>query len=528
MLARFLRPVAGLLLVLALAPVNAAWAHAQTLTTEPADGAILAEAPASLVLRFSEPVTPLAVRLIGPDGAFTELIEAASGGETVTIGLPADLARGTQVLSWRVVSTDGHPIGGSLVFSIGHLTGAVTPPATDPTVAAALWASKALLFLALFVGTGGAAFAVLADLPARTRRVALACALVGLVAAPVSLGLQGLDALGLPLPSFFRGEVWAAGLATSYGATALTVALAFIGAIVVLVLPPGRIAGLLGVAAAGVAALSLALSGHASTAEPQWLTRPAAFLHIGGILFWVGALLPLWDLLRDGSPAADRALARFSRGIPFAVAPLLLSGLALGIIQMGAPGPHWLAPYAAVLAAKLGLLAVLFALALWNRMRLTAPALAADAPARRQLRRSIGIEMLLVVAVLGLVAGWRFTPPPRALAVPVMAAGPIYAHAMDDKAMAMITITPGGTGPVTLDIQLTDLDGFPLDALEVGVTLAAPALGMEPLHREASGEADLWRVEGLTAPLPGVWGLSLDVRLSRFELAKLRGEVDIP
>ena len=45
-------------------------------------------------------------------------------------------------------------------------------------------------------------------------------------------------------------------------------------------------------ALAGVG-LSLASSGHAASASPQWLTRPSMFLHGVGVAFWVGALAPL-------------------------------------------------------------------------------------------------------------------------------------------------------------------------------------------------------------------------------------------
>ena len=52
--------------------------------------------------------------------------------QSVVITLPDDLPRGTQVVSYRVVSQDGHPVAGSLVFSIGVVTGAATPAVDYP------------------------------------------------------------------------------------------------------------------------------------------------------------------------------------------------------------------------------------------------------------------------------------------------------------------------------------------------------------------------------------------------------------
>src|SRR5262245_47314635 len=95
----------------------AAWAHASLVRTEPADGATLAEPPATISLVFNEPVSPLIIRLVSPNGD-TTTAEATAENATVTVKA-GELTRGTHVLSWRVVSADGHPLGGALTFSVG-------------------------------------------------------------------------------------------------------------------------------------------------------------------------------------------------------------------------------------------------------------------------------------------------------------------------------------------------------------------------------------------------------------------------
>jgi copper transport protein len=117
--------------LLAILPVQSAWAHAQLLSTDPIENAVLAEPPTQLQLHFNEPVTPLAIALVGADGSSQDLLDAASAGASVSVVLPADLADGTRVLSWRVVSTDGHPIAGALVFSIGSVSGAAPVPVAN-------------------------------------------------------------------------------------------------------------------------------------------------------------------------------------------------------------------------------------------------------------------------------------------------------------------------------------------------------------------------------------------------------------
>lgn len=512
-----------------LVAVPSALAHAQLLSTVPPENAVLDAAPDTIELRFNEPVSLLTAKLMASDGKSTDLTASSVGGETVTVALPDDAFRGTRVLSWRVVSTDGHPIGGTLIFSVGEVTGALSSEApSDSVVSAMLWLSKALMFVALFGGVGGAVFGALVDLPVAGRRTAFSLGIAGLLFACLSLGLQGLDALGLTPTSALSSDVWSTAVSTSYGPTVVALLLAFSLSIMSL-RGRGRASRTFGLLAGAIGASALALSGHASAAAPQWLTRPAVFLHIAGILFWIGALLPLWLFLRDRSIESDRALATFSRIVPFAVAPLLASGLALAVVQMGPPGASWLTTYGGILAAKLALLAVLFGLAMWNRRWLTGPALGGDTLARHRLRRSIGIEMITVIAILGLVAGWRFTPPPRALAeVAAARAEPIVAHLVDGGTMAMLTLTRGAAGDFDAEIFVGDLEHAPKLAQAVTLTLTAPALGIEPIKREAIADSGLWRVEGLIIPTTGIWLVEVDVRLSRFELASPSAEVAIP
>ena len=315
-------------IVLALGCAVPAWAHASLTSSVPASGAVLESAPSNIELRFSEAVSPLAASLIDPSGHASDIVDFSSSGSLLLIELPPLDGQGTRVVSWRAISGDGHPISGAVVFSIGTRSG--TPEQaiqTDPGVARLLWAVRALMFVALFFGTGGASFLVIASpLP---RPVKLLCAILvpaGLLASISVVGLQGLDALGLPLSRIGEARVWAVGFSTSYGATSIAACVALLlGGAAVLTRGDRRAAVIsaLGLAAVGVA---VSLSGHASTAEPQWLMKAALFTHVTCIAWWLGALLPLAILLKQDSTISAPPLLRFSRFIPFAIAPLLARG----------------------------------------------------------------------------------------------------------------------------------------------------------------------------------------------------------
>src|SRR5205085_517352 len=102
----------------------------------------------------------LAIRLIGPGGGAVALGDVSAADANLNIAVPP-LENGTHVLSWRVISADGHPVGGSLVFSVGTPSAQLPDgalPLADPAVRAALWAAKVAIYLGLFVGIGGAFF----------------------------------------------------------------------------------------------------------------------------------------------------------------------------------------------------------------------------------------------------------------------------------------------------------------------------------------------------------------------------------
>jgi copper transport protein len=280
---------------------------------------------------------------------------------------------------------------------------------------------------------------------------------------------------------------------------------------------------LLGLATTG---LALALSGHASAADPQWLTRPAVFLHAVAIAWWIGALIPLALLIRAGDPGYPAALLRFSRRVPYAVAVILVAGLTLAIFQIETPAAVLATAYGRLFAAKLALVLILLALAAWNRWRLT-PALAAAAPgARRAMVRAIAVETLLVALIFGVVAGWRFTPPPRALAAASEA--PVSLHLHDASVMAMLTLTPGRAGPVAVAVDLMGLDGRPLAAKGVTLVLSSPGAGIGPIRRAAvpAGPGQ-WRIASLLVPVAGTWQIDLEVLVDDFTEMSLKDAVTL-
>ena len=332
--------------------------------------------------------------------------------------------------------------------------------------------------------------------------------------------------LDLPPGSLLTAAPWKAAAATSLFQSLLIAMVAMIAGIVALRSGVAGIAGLLSAFALAGVGLSLASSGHAATATPQWLTAPAVFLHGVGVAFWVGALAPLAAMAWRPAQPLLPVLNRFSHAAIFVVAMLVLSGLALAIVQLESFGALIDSQYGIILSIKLALVAALLGLAALNRFRLT-PALAIDPQNTRPLLRSILAECIIVVAILAVVAGWRFTPPPRVLAA--AAVPPLAIHIHTEKAMFQVLVSPGKVGVDHFVLQLMNGDGSPLPAKEATLTLSLPERGIEPFERKAVLGADgYWSVRDVPIPFAGRWHLRIDALVTDFEKITLEDDFDVP
>ena len=159
-----------------------------------------------------------------------------------------------------------------------------------------------------------------------------------------------------------------------------------------------------------------------------------------------------------------------------------LTGLTLAVIQLQSFRALLDTSYGIILLVKLALVIVLLGFAALNRFVVT-PALAENPGDTHPLFGSVLVELVLVIAILAAVAGWRFTPPPRALAA--SAQPPLAIHIHTDAAMFQVLISPGKVGTDNFVLQLMNGDASPFEAKEVTLTLSLPERGVEPLERKA-------------------------------------------
>jgi len=131
--------IVAILATLAVALVAVpARAHAELQSSDPADGASLATAPAQITLTFGEKLLAEgnAVTLTEVEtGAALEVGPVEVTGDTVSVGWPESSPAGELRADYRVVSTDGHPVEGSITFTVEEAAGpsaaAVAVPVAD-------------------------------------------------------------------------------------------------------------------------------------------------------------------------------------------------------------------------------------------------------------------------------------------------------------------------------------------------------------------------------------------------------------
>lgn len=533
------RAAAAVALALACACAGGpALAHAVLVSSDPADGAALERAPAVATLVFNEPVAPVHMRLLdrGSGALVATLAPRADAAGRVTAALPG-LADGGWLLSWRVISGDSHPVGGSIAFDVGAQDPAGSRAAVVPAEAAltGLAGAARAIVLVLLLGAAGGAIALAAFAPllgaaeARsTRRVidvlARACALAALAFVPIQSALVA----GAP-DGALRPAEW---LATPLGRAAL--AAAGLSAALVLLLrravldAPGRVA----LAAVGGAALAtLATAGHAALAPPRAAATLLVATHGLAAGVWLGGLVLLAAVARSASNAdLARLLRAFSRYALPAVALLIAAGLGLAALQIRDPAALAGATWSGLLLAKVVLVGAALALAAHNKWRLTDAIMRGEPRARSRLARSVAAEIALLAGVLGLTAALGQVPPPRALAAArAEAPAPVVLTAHDHRhRTATLTLAPRPDGRLALTVSLTDATGRPVPLREAVLEASLPRAGIEAVTRPMRVEHGAARLETGDLAAPGLWRLDVGLLVDDFDAARVSFDVRRP
>ena len=519
-------------------------AHAQLVASSPGAGEQLEAAPDELRLVFSE-------RL---EAEFTSLDVAANDEPIVSRGGtidPADpyalvlgrpdlpgLPDGVVTVTWRTLSAaDGHTAEGTYSFAIGaDATAPATPGAgmthTDPAPIDVV--GRWLTYLGLLVALGGAvssAVVLRSPMPVDVARL-LGTGLLVAGGATLAMGIaNGLDA----------GAVGDYLLGSRNGLLQLArAAVALVGGAVLLLAPraaPGAVAATTG----AIGIVLLVAAGH-SAALPGLVAIGVGVAHVTAAAIWFGGVLLLLAmivrprLLRPSGPLPSmRSLVpRFSALALIAIGFVGVTGVLSAwyqtgvLLDLGTEYGRTLLVKGLLAAAAIGIGAVNFLDG--GRMR----------PWLEGLRSRLGVESILIAAVLAMTAALATTPPvdeaPGVAIVPVPDAFGATTPGMT------LTISPGRPGLNRVTVTTTDamsmisggLD-LVLDRVDTGSSTRIPlrlkadaAMGHEGMEERGAnprGSDSLvdWVADAVVLPSGSSWDSSVRaVSVAGTELARQR------
>ncbi|HST64490.1 MAG TPA: FixH family protein, partial [Mycobacteriales bacterium] len=283
--------------------------------------------------------------------------------------------------------------------------------------------------------------------------------------------------------------------------------------------------------------------GHAAAGTAPTLALLSDTTHLAAASVWLGGLVMLAGCLlpRRRTGELAEALPRFSKLALGCVAVLTVTGTYQAWREIWPIPALWSTSYGQILVAKLVGFLLIVAVAYGSRQAVnrryvtpvvhalsvkeedgsvatigTAEAEQLDGDKRmvRRLRTSVGIELLLGVAVLALAAVLVSQAPARTT----------YVKPVDKTVQlasggtATVKITPVKVGSNTISISVFDPQGKAVDAKAVTASLALPAQQYGPLNvsiaRTGTGQ---YSTTGAALPKPGNWELVVRVQMSEFD-----------
>ena len=372
--------VAGVLVVGSATP---AFAHATLQQTSPSAGQVLQQSPRKVTLGFDESIEVAlgAIRVYNSRGDRLEIGSPSHPGgqqSQVQVDVPK-LKDDSYVVTWRVISSDSHPVSGAFTFQVGQAAAAgnlqnltqrlLANQGGDTTVGFLYAVARFGVFASLALLIGAASFLVFVWPAGRESKGAARLVWAGWIGAllttVVGIGLEGAYAAALPLGDAIKPSVISDVLDTRFGRVWLLRLVLLLLAIPLLRLLVNRrpvaeyplprwwrpAAGTVGVGLL----LTPGISGHAGTGRLVPLAIVADVAHVGGVALWLGGLVVLLAVVlrRKHLEELREVVPRYSRLALGAICVIVASGAFQAWRQLGSLSNLRDTDYGKLLAAKL-------------------------------------------------------------------------------------------------------------------------------------------------------------------------------
>lgn len=502
-----------------------ALAHAELVQSSPAANEELTLPPQQITLTFSERledgVNTLRVYDRSKRQLDTGAAELNAGRTALTLKLPR-LDQGTYLVTYHIISADGHPVSGTYLFAVGESL-SVPADGSDPLAGAGhlhagggpfqrigiadvlQYASRMAFYLAMLALTGwllwlrwfGAGSpegvrTTLARWGDRLQQTYLIVYILFMWAHMTTLiGDGGAEALIRLFTRTSVGYAWLAGLLLALASFALT-----------------RRRAWLDYAFVAAVWLSKSFLGHAAAFEPRTETIMLSWLHLFAASVWIGGLLMLGLLWRKEREEAGRLYKSFSLAALLSLLLLIVSGVFSTLLFL--PDVRYVLEtvWGRLLLAKSALVLLVVCTALVLRRMVARRRMAAAGTLLR-------LDMAWMLLITGIVGVFTYMNP-------LPGNTPLQWHVMGDKIHMTAQISPNapGVNDFTVKVWLPEPLGKPkqvLAKLQLKDSDIAPIeVPVAPFEDTSQDESYgmkkySFKAKGPYLPYPGVWNLEIRV-----------------
>jgi copper transport protein len=530
--------VTFLLVGVLLAPF--AWPHAVLLDSDPGARAELGQSPTEIRLGFNENVGPIFVKVLDAEGKEVGAPgDFRTAGNDVFLPLGKALDNGTYVTVYRVISADTHPVGGSVIFAVGEPlveVGSVGASSTAPS--AWRWpvaANRFVIYTAGALAAGSAWLLLIMPMPAGSasiaRRQGRLAAWFTAVALPFAIGVGGAEMLAGDASALFTLDAWRTGWGSTLGPSAL---IGLPGALILLwaMSNHDKSSSVLLTLGSTLMLGSFLVTGHAATAPPAWIMALIVAIHLAALAFWLAALMPLRHAVQhEPAPEAAELLQTFSARAVWGVCLLIISGVVISAVQLRSLEALLTTDYGQRLAAKLAVVTVIVAIAVYNKHRLTPRLAAVDTSAAGALGKTIRTEFALMMVVLLLAVSMTLPSPPRSMLAGTSVAEKLSGtmiEAAEGGLNVRVEVSPARVGENMLMMSFRDVNGQAVSLRRVRVFLSLPAASLDGIEKEAEPIGDgLFHLMVNETIIPGEWEIRIDAYIDDFDKRILRMRIPI-
>ena len=212
---------------------------------------------------------------------------------------------------------------------------------------------------------------------------------------------------------------------------------------------------------------------------------------IGGIIFFAFILLPTFSKLDDNNKEllALRTIPRFSIMVIISLGILIITGPTLLWFLESNVGLLVESTYGMLILAKIAIASVMIAIGGYNQFRIQKKAeeniKSNSISVHKKLKRSLKIEMVLGIALLGVVSLLANGSLPAGEVQEAQAQEFIFGyHSVEfsEKARFDINIEPFSTGKNTINVVVSDLDGNQINDLDgLKIKISNPQRNISPI-----------------------------------------------